>query len=198
MSARTLPRLIQSGCEDWDYWCRFLNFRGRCRMYRWGTSILMFPTKSHIPSTLSGSTALVGSWKIFLQSKKYWTPKSWVFLICRSIFCLQPWRSAPSRTAWWGRTSTQRWNRACSTCWTGSVSSTQVRQVTRKITLLWHVTPSFHFSFCPAGNIFEGEYVDVFTMVKHIDYPRDRENGNIVAAVHPRLQVRPQFIHSLF
>lgn len=28
-------------------------------------------------------------------------------------------------------------------------------------------------------------------MVKHIDYPRDRETGNIIAAVHPQLQVRP-------
>ncbi|TNM93956.1 N-acyl-aromatic-L-amino acid amidohydrolase (carboxylate-forming) B-like isoform X1 [Takifugu flavidus] len=41
-----------------------------------------------------------------------------------------------------------------------------------------------------SGTIFDGEYVDVFTMVKHIDYPRDRETGNIIAAVHPRLQDR--------
>lgn len=55
----------------------------------------------------------------------------------------------------------------------------------------------FSALFFTAGTIFEGEYVDVFTMVKHIDYPRDRETGNIIAAVHPRLQVRPRF-HSLF
>lgn len=36
--------------------------------------------------------------------------------------------------------------------------------------------------------------MDVFTMVKHIDYPRDRETGNIIAAVHPQLQVSPKFI----
>lgn len=51
----------------------------------------------------------------------------------------------------------------------------------------------FSAIFFTAGTIFEGEYVDVFTMVKHIDYPRDRETGNIIAAVHPRLQVRPGF-----
>lgn len=51
----------------------------------------------------------------------------------------------------------------------------------------------FSATFFPAGTIFEGEYVDVFTMVKHIDYPRDRETGNIIAAVHPRLQVRPRY-----
>lgn len=107
----------------------------------------MSPTKSRIPSTLSGSTALVSFGKMFFKSKKYWTPKSWVFLICLSIFCLQPWKSAPSRTAWWGQTSTQQWNQACSTCLTGSVYSTQVRQVTNEIPLLWHVTPSFQRYF---------------------------------------------------
>lgn len=121
----------------------------------------------------------------------------WVFLICLSIFCPQPWKSAPSRTAWWGQTSTRQWNQACSTCLTGSVYTTQVRQVTNEIPLLWRVIPSFQRFFSLAGTIFEGEYVDVFTMVKHIDYPRDRETGNIIAAVHPRLQVRPGF-HSIF
>lgn len=66
----------------------------------------------------------------------------WVFLICLSIFCLQPWKSAPSRMAWWGQTSTRQWNQACSTCLTGSVYSTQVRQVTNEIPLLWRVIPS--------------------------------------------------------
>lgn len=45
----------------------------------------------------------------------------------------------------------------------------------------------------PTGAVFEGGCVDVFTMVKHIDYPRERETGHIVAAVHPQLQVRPLF-----
>ncbi|KAM8898672.1 N-acyl-aromatic-L-amino acid amidohydrolase (carboxylate-forming) B-like isoform 3-T3 [Spinachia spinachia] len=35
-----------------------------------------------------------------------------------------------------------------------------------------------------------GEYVDVFTMIKHIDYPRDGETRNITAAIHPQLQDR--------
>lgn len=42
------------------------------------------------------------------------------------------------------------------------------------------------------GNVFEGGFVDVFTMVKHIDYPRDSETHNITAAIHPCLQVRPE------
>ncbi|XP_068444355.1 N-acyl-aromatic-L-amino acid amidohydrolase (carboxylate-forming) B-like [Clinocottus analis] len=41
-----------------------------------------------------------------------------------------------------------------------------------------------------SGTIFEGESVDVFTMTKHIDYPRDSETRNITAAVHPHLQDR--------
>ncbi|XP_054457071.1 N-acyl-aromatic-L-amino acid amidohydrolase (carboxylate-forming) B-like [Anoplopoma fimbria] len=44
--------------------------------------------------------------------------------------------------------------------------------------------------FFNSGTIFEGEYVDVFTMIKHIDYPRDRETHNITAAIHPQLQDR--------
>lgn len=32
----------------------------------------------------------------------------------------------------------------------------------------------------------------MFTMVKHIDYPRDSETRNITAAIHPCLQVRPE------
>ncbi|XP_026167910.1 N-acyl-aromatic-L-amino acid amidohydrolase (carboxylate-forming) B-like [Mastacembelus armatus] len=41
-----------------------------------------------------------------------------------------------------------------------------------------------------SGRIFEGGFVDVFTMVKHIDYPRDSETQNITAAIHPQLQDR--------
>uniref|UniRef100_A0A668SEA0 N-acyl-aromatic-L-amino acid amidohydrolase n=1 Tax=Oreochromis aureus TaxID=47969 RepID=A0A668SEA0_OREAU len=41
-----------------------------------------------------------------------------------------------------------------------------------------------------SGNVFEGGFVDVFTMVKHIDYPRDSETRNITAAIHPCLQDR--------
>lgn len=120
------------------------------------------------------------------------TPKSSVLLICVSVFYLQPWRLAPSLMAWWGQISTQQWNRACTTCSTGSVSSTQVQQVTSEMLSLCH-TPSFQPLFFPAGTIFEGDCVDVFTMVKHIDYPRDRETGNIIATVHPQLQVRPRY-----
>ncbi|KAG7236575.1 hypothetical protein INR49_000772 [Caranx melampygus] len=41
-----------------------------------------------------------------------------------------------------------------------------------------------------SGTIFEGGFVDVFTMVKNIDYPRDSETRNITAAIHPQLQDR--------
>ncbi|KAM8746732.1 N-acyl-aromatic-L-amino acid amidohydrolase (carboxylate-forming) B-like isoform 1-T1 [Acanthopagrus schlegelii] len=41
-----------------------------------------------------------------------------------------------------------------------------------------------------SGTIFDGGFVDVFTMVKHIDYPRDSESHNITAAIHPQLQDR--------
>ncbi|KAL6118614.1 acy3 [Pungitius sinensis] len=44
--------------------------------------------------------------------------------------------------------------------------------------------------FFNSGGTFEGEYVDVFTMIKHIDYPRDGETRNITAAIHPQLQDR--------
>ncbi|XP_034412898.1 N-acyl-aromatic-L-amino acid amidohydrolase (carboxylate-forming) B-like [Cyclopterus lumpus] len=44
--------------------------------------------------------------------------------------------------------------------------------------------------FFNSGTLFEGESVDVFTMIKHIDYPRDSETRNITAAVHPHLQDR--------
>lgn len=44
-------------------------------------------------------------------------------------------------------------------------------------------------SLCP-GTLFEGGWVDVYTMVKNIDYPRDPETHEITAAVHPDLQVQ--------
>ncbi|TNN67855.1 N-acyl-aromatic-L-amino acid amidohydrolase (carboxylate-forming) B [Liparis tanakae] len=44
--------------------------------------------------------------------------------------------------------------------------------------------------FFNSGTLFEGESVDVFTMIKHIDYPRDIGTRNITAAVHPHLQDR--------
>lgn len=43
-------------------------------------------------------------------------------------------------------------------------------------------------SLC-SGTLFEGGSVDVFTMVKNIDYPRDPQTHMITAAVHPDLQV---------
>ncbi|XP_056155957.1 N-acyl-aromatic-L-amino acid amidohydrolase (carboxylate-forming) B-like [Lampris incognitus] len=39
-----------------------------------------------------------------------------------------------------------------------------------------------------SGTVFEGGSVEVYTMVKNIDYPRDRETHNITAAIHPQLQ----------
>uniref|UniRef100_A0A3Q3J9D8 N-acyl-aromatic-L-amino acid amidohydrolase n=1 Tax=Monopterus albus TaxID=43700 RepID=A0A3Q3J9D8_MONAL len=39
-----------------------------------------------------------------------------------------------------------------------------------------------------SGSTFEEGFVDVFTMVKHIDYPRDSETRTITAAIHPQLQ----------
>ncbi|XP_065806375.1 N-acyl-aromatic-L-amino acid amidohydrolase (carboxylate-forming) B isoform X2 [Labrus bergylta] len=44
--------------------------------------------------------------------------------------------------------------------------------------------------FFNSGTIFEGGLVEVFTMVKNIDYPRDSETRNITAAIHPQLQDR--------
>eukprot|EP00064_Thunnus_orientalis_P006420 superscaffoldBa00000665_g6437 len=41
-----------------------------------------------------------------------------------------------------------------------------------------------------SGATFEGGCVEVFTMVKHIDYPRDKETRHITAAIHPQLQDR--------
>ncbi|XP_023147981.1 N-acyl-aromatic-L-amino acid amidohydrolase (carboxylate-forming) B-like isoform X2 [Amphiprion ocellaris] len=41
-----------------------------------------------------------------------------------------------------------------------------------------------------SGTMFKGGFVDVFTMVKHIDYPRDSVTHNITAAIHPHLQDR--------
>ncbi|XP_053716011.1 N-acyl-aromatic-L-amino acid amidohydrolase (carboxylate-forming) B-like [Synchiropus splendidus] len=41
-----------------------------------------------------------------------------------------------------------------------------------------------------SGTVFEGGSVDVFTIVRHIDYPRDCETCNITAAIHPELQDR--------
>uniref|UniRef100_A0A673JWX5 N-acyl-aromatic-L-amino acid amidohydrolase n=1 Tax=Sinocyclocheilus rhinocerous TaxID=307959 RepID=A0A673JWX5_9TELE len=41
-----------------------------------------------------------------------------------------------------------------------------------------------------SGTLFEGGWVDVYTMVKNIDYPRDSETHVITAAVHPDLQDR--------
>uniref|UniRef100_A0A671MS75 N-acyl-aromatic-L-amino acid amidohydrolase n=1 Tax=Sinocyclocheilus anshuiensis TaxID=1608454 RepID=A0A671MS75_9TELE len=41
-----------------------------------------------------------------------------------------------------------------------------------------------------SGMLFEGGWVDVYTMVKNIDYPRDSETHVITAAVHPDLQDR--------
>uniref|UniRef100_A0A673CZ02 N-acyl-aromatic-L-amino acid amidohydrolase n=1 Tax=Sphaeramia orbicularis TaxID=375764 RepID=A0A673CZ02_9TELE len=44
--------------------------------------------------------------------------------------------------------------------------------------------------FFNSGVIFDGGFMDVFTVVKHIDYPRDGETHNITAAIHPQLQDR--------
>ncbi|KAM9424371.1 N-acyl-aromatic-L-amino acid amidohydrolase (carboxylate-forming) B-like [Pholidichthys leucotaenia] len=44
--------------------------------------------------------------------------------------------------------------------------------------------------FFNSGTVFEGGSVDVFTMVKNLDYPRDGETHNITAAIHPQLQDR--------
>ncbi|XP_071391865.1 N-acyl-aromatic-L-amino acid amidohydrolase (carboxylate-forming) B-like [Centroberyx affinis] len=41
-----------------------------------------------------------------------------------------------------------------------------------------------------SGTIFEGGSVEVYTMIKNVDYPRDSETHNITAAIHPQLQDR--------
>lgn len=58
--------------------------------------------------------------------------------------------------------------------------------------ILFFLNPSFLKLFLLSGTIFEGGSVDVFTMIKHIDYPRDSETRNIAAAIHPQLQVSKQ------
>ncbi|CAJ1086251.1 N-acyl-aromatic-L-amino acid amidohydrolase (carboxylate-forming) B-like [Xyrichtys novacula] len=44
--------------------------------------------------------------------------------------------------------------------------------------------------FFNSGTTFEGGLVEVFTMVKNIDYPRDCVTCSITAAIHPKLQDR--------
>ncbi|XP_077354864.1 N-acyl-aromatic-L-amino acid amidohydrolase (carboxylate-forming) B-like isoform X2 [Festucalex cinctus] len=39
-----------------------------------------------------------------------------------------------------------------------------------------------------SGAVFEGGPVDVFTVVRHVDYPRESASQNITAAIHPQLQ----------
>ena len=39
------------------------------------------------------------------------------------------------------------------------------------------------------GTVFAGGPVEVYTMVSAIDYPRERHTHNIMAAIHPELQV---------
>lgn len=47
-----------------------------------------------------------------------------------------------------------------------------------------------------SGTVFEGGFVDVYTTVKNMDYPRDSETGNITAAIHPQLQVQSEmYLH---
>ncbi|KAM3857634.1 N-acyl-aromatic-L-amino acid amidohydrolase (carboxylate-forming) B-like [Diretmus argenteus] len=41
-----------------------------------------------------------------------------------------------------------------------------------------------------SGTIFEEGCVEVYTMVKNVDYPRDCDTHNITAAIHPQLQDR--------
>lgn len=44
---------------------------------------------------------------------------------------------------------------------------------------------------CPVGVEFPACSVEVFRVLERVDYPRDA-NGNIVAMVHPNLQVNPR------
>ncbi|CAK6952821.1 N-acyl-aromatic-L-amino acid amidohydrolase (carboxylate-forming) B-like [Scomber scombrus] len=44
--------------------------------------------------------------------------------------------------------------------------------------------------FFNSGATIEGGFVEVYTMVKHIDYPRDKDTHHITAAIHPQLQDR--------
>lgn len=102
---------------------------------------------------------------------------------------LQPWRSALSRTGGSDRTSMRWWAQACGTCWTGLASLTQVPASCEHCLKLWLVLQR-----CPllmTGAVFEGGWVDVFTLVKNIDYPRDSKTHNITAAIHSHLQVCP-------
>lgn len=56
--------------------------------------------------------------------------------------------------------------------------------------------PSFFCLNLFSGTVFEGGFVDVYTTVKNMDYPRDSETGNITAAIHPQLQVQSEmYLH---
>lgn len=70
----------------------------------------------------------------------------------------------------------------------GAVSGDQLSG----LALHHHITNLTNLLVLSSGTIFEGGFVDVFTMVKHIDYPRDRETNNITAAIHPQLQVQSE------
>lgn len=49
-----------------------------------------------------------------------------------------------------------------------------------------------HYSHChlPTGSTFEGGEVEVYTVAKSLDYPRDPATNEITAAIHPQLQVQ--------
>ncbi len=49
-----------------------------------------------------------------------------------------------------------------------------------------------HYSHCPflTGSTFEGGEVEAYTLVKSVDYPRDPTTNEIIAVIHPQLQVQ--------
>lgn len=102
--------------------------------------------------------------------------------------CPQRWRSDRSRTDSSGPGSSAPCRREFSSCWTGSGSSTPVHLQIQTLQNLICVCV-FMASLC-SGTLCEGGSVDVFTMVKNIDYPRDPQTHMITAAVHPDLQVQ--------
>lgn len=143
------------------------------------------PTKSRIPSTPSGNTGLVGFSKISVRSRGQCFSSATCLLATAMEIGPQPHGVVRSNIYTAMKSGVQHmldWVRFFNSGATDDWRDTSVLPQHTIISLFSPPSP-------PAGTIFEGGCVDVFTMVKHIDYPRDRETGNIIAAVHPHLQV---------
>lgn len=154
-------------------------------MCQWGTSILTSPTRNRIPSTLSGNTALVGISTVIVPSRMQ-------HFSAFSNGSNGDWPPATRR----GTLQHLHSNEIGRAAHARLGSFLQLRCSSWPVKYFCFATRHhlyLYLKMYSVGAIFEGGCVDIFTMVKHIDYPRDRETGNIIAAVHPQLQVWPWF-----